>query len=165
MENILLAIVLSPLFGSIISGLFRNKLGPKGAHWCTIIGVAISCILSIYVLWEHTFNGASVYNKTVYTWMIVDGISFEVGFLIDRLSAMMMSVVTFVSLMVHIYTVGYMKGEQGYERFFSYISLFTFSMLMLVMQWFIFVVLVLRGAQMKLRHVLRVPHSHLRGHG
>tara|TARA_B100000674_G_scaffold287851_1_gene238432 strand:- start:189228 stop:191174 length:1947 start_codon:yes stop_codon:yes gene_type:complete len=133
MENILLTIVLSPLVGAIISGLFRNHIGPKGSHWCTIIGVAISCILSLYILWEHTFNGASVYNQTVYTWMVIDGISFEIGFLIDRLSAMMMSVVTFVSLMVHIYTVGYMKGEQGYERFFSYISLFTFSMLMLVM--------------------------------
>ena len=79
MENILLTIVLSPLVGAIISGLFRNHIGPKGSHWCTIIGVAISCILSLYILWEHTFNGASVYNQTVYTWMVIDGISFEIG--------------------------------------------------------------------------------------
>jgi len=133
METILLTIVLAPLVGAIIAGLFRNQVGPAGAHWSTIIGVAISCFLSLYVLWEHAFNGAPVYNESVYTWMVVDGLTFEIGFLVDRLTAMMMGVVTFVSFMVHIYTVGYMKGEQGYERFFSYISLFTFSMLMLVM--------------------------------
>ena len=105
MENILLTIVLSPLVGAIISGLFRNHIGPKGSHWCTIIGVAISCILSLYILWEHTFNGASVYNQTVYTWMVIDGISFEIGFLIDRLSAMMMSVVCVYGKMVTVFVL------------------------------------------------------------
>ena len=133
MEQILLTIVLAPLIGSIIAGLFRNQVGKAGAHWSTIIGVGVSCVLSLYVLWEHTFNGAPVYNETVYTWMVSDGLRFEVGFLVDRLTAMMMGVVTFVSLMVHIYTIGYMHDEEGYERFFSYIALFTFSMLMLVM--------------------------------
>ena len=133
METILLAIVLAPQVGSIIAGLFRNQVGRAGAHWSTIIGVATSCFLSLYVLWEHAFNGAPVYNESVYTWMVSDGLRFEIGFLVDRLTAMMMAVVTFVSLMVHIYTIGYMHDEEGYERFFSYISLFTFSMLMLVM--------------------------------
>jgi len=133
MDTILLTIVLAPLVGSIIAGLFRNQVGRAGAHWSTIIGVAISCFLSLYVLWEHAFNDAPVYNESVYTWMVVEGMTFEIGFLVDRLTAMMMGVVTFVSLMVHIYTIGYMKDEEGYERFFSYISLFTFSMLMLVM--------------------------------
>ncbi len=133
MDTILLTIVLAPLAGSIIAGLFRNQVGRAGAHWSTIIGVAISCFLSLYVLWEHAFNGAPVYNESVYTWMVVEGMTFEIGFLVDRLTAMMMGVVTFVSFMVHIYTIGYMEHEEGYERFFSYISLFTFSMLMLVM--------------------------------
>jgi len=133
MESILLTIVLAPLIGSVIAGLFRNQVGRAGAHWSTIIGVGISCVLSLYILWEHAFNGAAVYNESVYTWMVSDGLSFEIGFLIDRLTAMMMGVVTFVSLMVHIYTVGYMHDDDGYERFFSYIALFTFSMLMLVM--------------------------------
>lgn len=133
MDSILLTIVLAPLVGSIIAGLFRNQVGRAGAHWSTIIGVGISTLLSLYVLWEHAFNNAPVYNEAVYTWMVSDGLRFEVGFLVDRLTAMMMGVVTFVSLMVHIYTIGYMHDEEGYERFFSYISLFTFSMLMLVM--------------------------------
>ena len=133
METILLTIVLAPLAGSAIAGLFRNQVGRAGAHWATILGVAVSCFLSLYILWEHAFNGAPVYNESVYTWMVSDGLRFEVGFLVDRLTAMMMAVVTFVSLMVHIYTIGYMEHEEGYQRFFSYISLFTFSMLMLVM--------------------------------
>ncbi len=133
METILLAIVLAPLTGAIIAGLFRNQIGRAGAHTVTILGVAISCALSLYVFWEYAFNDAPVYNESVYTWMVVDGLRMEVGFLIDRLTAMMMAVVTFVSLMVHIYTIGYMAHEDGYQRFFSYISLFTFSMLMLVM--------------------------------
>ena len=98
----------------------------------TISGVAVSFLLSLYVLMD-VIGGAPVYNASVYTWMISDGIRFEVGFLIDGLSALMMVVVTSVSLMVHIYTIGYMHDDPGYQRFFSYISLFTFSMLMLVM--------------------------------
>ncbi|MCB1723859.1 MAG: NADH-quinone oxidoreductase subunit L [Gammaproteobacteria bacterium] len=133
MENILLAIVLAPLLGAIIAGLLRNQVGRAGAHSVTILGVGISCVLSLYVLWQHAFEGAPVYNETVYTWMVSDGLRMEIGFLIDRLTAMMMAVVTFVSLMVHIYTIGYMEHEEGYQRFFSYIALFTFSMLMLVM--------------------------------
>ncbi len=133
MESILLAIVLAPLTGSIIAGLFRNQIGRAGAHWVTIIGVAISCALSFWVLYQFVFEDAPVYNAPVYTWMVVDGLRMEIGFLIDSLTAMMMAVVTFVSLMVHIYTIGYMAHEEGYQRFFSYIALFTFSMLMLVM--------------------------------
>ena len=133
MENIYLWIVLSPLVGSIIAGLFGHKVGRSGAHWATIIGVAISCVLSMYVFKYINVDGGATFNKSIYTWMVVDGLRLEVGFLVDQLTSMMMVVVTFVSLMVHIYTVGYMKEDPGYQRFFSYISLFTFSMLMLVM--------------------------------
>ncbi len=133
MEAILLTIVLAPLVGAIIAGLFRNQVGKIGAHSVTILGVGISCVLSLYVLWLHAFQGAPVYNESVYVWMVSDGLRMEIGFLVDNLTAMMMAVVTFVSLMVHIYTIGYMAHEEGYERFFSYIALFTFSMLMLVM--------------------------------
>jgi len=133
MEAILLTIVLAPLVGSAIAGLLRNQIGRKGAHSVTILGVGISCLLSLYVLKLFAFDGAPVYNDSVYTWMVTDGLRFEIGFLIDNLTAMMMAVVTFVSLMVHIYTIGYMAHEEGYQRFFSYIALFTFSMLMLVM--------------------------------
>ncbi|MEQ5841708.1 NADH-quinone oxidoreductase subunit L [Paraburkholderia acidicola] len=131
-ENLLLAIPLAPLAGSLIAGLFGNAVGRKGAHSVTILGVAISFLLSAMVLLD-VMNGAS-FNATVYEWMSVGKLKFEVGFLVDSLTAMMMCVVTFVSLMVHIYTIGYMADEPiGYQRFFSYISLFTFSMLMLVM--------------------------------
>jgi len=133
MELIYLTIVLAPLVGAVVAGLFRNQVGRAGAHWVTILGVAVSCVLSLYVLKRYAFDGEPVYNQALYTWMVSDGLRFEVGFLVDRLTAMMMAVVTFVSLMVHIYTVGYMRGEDGYQRFFSYIALFTFSMLMLVM--------------------------------
>ena len=133
MEMIYLTIVLAPLLGAIIAGLFRNQVGRAGAHWVAILGVAVSCVLSLYVLKRYAFDAEPVFNQAVYTWMVSDGLRFEVGFLVDRLTAMMMAVVTFVSLMVHIYTVGYMHDEEGYERFFSYIALFTFSMLMLVM--------------------------------
>jgi len=133
MENIYLWIVLSPLIGSIIAGLFGSKVGRAGAHWATIIGVAISCVLSMYVFKHINIDGGETFNASIYTWMVVDGLHLEVGFLVDELTSMMMVVVTFVSLMVHVYTVGYMKEDPGYQRFFSYISLFTFSMLMLIM--------------------------------
>jgi NADH-quinone oxidoreductase subunit L len=133
MENVYLSIVLSPLIASVIAGLFGRQIGRAGAHWITIIGVAISFVLSLLVLKAQLFDGEQVYNETIYTWMVTDGVTMEVGFLVDRLTALMMAVVTFVSLMVHIYTVGYMHDDPGYQRFFSYISLFTFSMLMLVM--------------------------------
>ncbi len=133
MENIYLWIVLSPLIGSIIAGFFGHKVGRSGAHWATIIGVAVSFLLSAIVFKYINIDGGESFNGTVYQWMAVDGLSLEVGFLVDQLTSMMMVVVTFVSLMVHIYTIGYMKEDPGYQRFFSYISLFTFSMLMLVM--------------------------------
>ncbi|MDH5600947.1 MAG: NADH-quinone oxidoreductase subunit L [Gammaproteobacteria bacterium] len=133
MQNIYIWIVLSPLIGAIIAGFFGQKIGRSGAHWVTIIGVAISCVLSILVFKHINIDGGAVFNGTIYQWMMVDGLSLEVGFLVDELTSMMMVVVTFVSLMVHIYTIGYMKEDPGYQRFFSYISLFTFSMLMLIM--------------------------------
>lgn len=133
MENIYLWIVLSPLIGSIIAGFFGHKVGRSGAHWATIIGVAISCVLSMFVFKHINIDGGASFNGSIYTWMVVDGLRLEVGFLVDQLTSMMMVVVTFVSLMVHIYTIGYMKEDPGYQRFFSYISLFTFSMLMLIM--------------------------------
>jgi NADH-quinone oxidoreductase subunit L len=131
--NLLLAIPLLPLLGTIVAGLLGRVVGRAGAHTVTIAAVAISCLLSILVWKDLVWGGAAVYNGSVYTWLISDGIHFQVGFLIDRLSALMMVVVTFVSLCVHVYTIGYMADDPGYQRFFAYISLFTFSMLMLVM--------------------------------
>ncbi|MDS4022711.1 MAG: NADH-quinone oxidoreductase subunit L [Candidatus Competibacter sp.] len=133
MRNVYLAIVLAPLLGAIIAGLFGRKIGRAGAHWVTIIGVAIAFLLSLVVLRHHVLDGAEPYNGSIYTWMIVEGIRLEVGFLVDNLTAVMVTTVTFVSLMVHIYTIGYMHDDDGYQRFFSYIALFTFAMLMLVM--------------------------------
>jgi len=133
MKGTYIAIVLAPLIGSLLAGLFGRQIGRSGAHWVTIIGVGISFLLSAVVFNDVVFDEAPVFNETVYTWLISDGVQFDVGFLIDRLTAVMMLVVTFVSLMVHIYTIGYMHDDPGYQRFFSYISLFTFSMLMLVM--------------------------------
>ena len=126
-----LIVPFAPLIASILAGLFGKKIGRSGAHWLTILGVLVSFIASCFVLVDvlkgNTFNGP------LYTWMVSGGVRFEVGFLIDTLTVTMMLVVTSVSLMVHIYTVGYMHDDPGYQRFFSYISLFTFSMLMLVM--------------------------------
>src|SRR5450631_2073947 len=133
MQSIYLTIVLAPLIACIVAGLFGKAIGRVGAHSITIFGVAISCALSFYVLYQMVFEGLGTFNGAVYTWLVSDGLQLNVGFLIDHLSAMMMAVVTFVSLMVHIYTIGYMADDDGYQRFFSYISLFTFSMLMLVM--------------------------------
>src|SRR5467141_3146326 len=126
-----LLVPLAPLAGAIVAGLFGRQVGRAGAHWVTIVGVAVSfvasCVIFVDVLHGATFNGP------VYTWLVSGGTRFEIGFLIDRLSALMMVVVSFVSLMVHVYTVGYMADDPGYQRFFAYIALFTFSMLMLVM--------------------------------
>lgn len=133
MEKIYLTLALAPLFGAIVAGLFGKKIGRAGAHWVTTLGVGVSFVLSVFVFKDVIVDGAAVFNATVYTWAVSDGIQFEVGFLIDSLTAVMLMVVTFVSLMVHIYTIGYMRDDDGYQRFFSYISLFTFSMLMLVM--------------------------------
>ncbi|ASM77740.1 NADH:ubiquinone oxidoreductase subunit L [Vitreoscilla filiformis] len=131
-QNLLLTVPLAPLVGSIVAGLFGKSVGRRGAHVITILGVLIAFICSAIVFQAVAFEGAR-YNATVYEWMTLGPLKMEVGFLIDGLTAMMMCVVTFVSLMVHIYTIGYMEEDAGYQRFFSYISLFTFSMLMLVM--------------------------------
>jgi NADH-quinone oxidoreductase subunit L len=132
-QNILLIIALAPLLGAIVAGLFGRQVGRAGAHWITILGVALSCGLSMQVLYQLVWGGAETFNANLYTWFEIGGYSAHVGFLVDRLSAMMMVVVTFVSLLVHVYTIGYMHEDSGYQRFFAYISLFTFSMLMLVM--------------------------------
>ncbi|MDH3748125.1 MAG: NADH-quinone oxidoreductase subunit L [Gammaproteobacteria bacterium] len=133
MYNYYLVIVLAPLLAAVIAGLFGRRIGRSGAHSITIFAVAVSTALSFYVLYQMYWAGAQTENISVYTWAVTDGLRMEVGFLVDRLTALMMAVVTFVSLMVHVYTIGYMHDDDGYQRFFSYISLFTFSMLMLVM--------------------------------
>ncbi len=130
-QGLLLTIALAPLAGALVAGLAGKTVGVRGAHTVTIIGVLIAFIGSAMVL-QQVVGGAR-FNATVYEWAVVGKLVMEVGFLIDGLTAMMMVVVTFVSLMVHVYTIGYMEGDPGYQRFFSYISLFTFSMLMLVM--------------------------------
>lgn len=136
-SSTLLVIALAPLVGAVAAGVFGTKfggnvMGRRMSHSLTILGVFVSFALSALTLKSVAFDGAS-FNETIYTWMVVGGLKMEVGFLIDSLSAMMMVVVSFVSLMVHIYTIGYMEEDEGYNRFFAYISLFTFSMLMLVM--------------------------------
>jgi len=130
--NLLLTVPLAPLAGAIVAGFFGKTVGRRGSHIVTILGVLIAFIISAMTLYSVAVDGAR-FNATVYEWMNLGGLKMEVGFLIDGLTAMMMAVVTFVSLMVHIYTIGYMEEDDGYQRFFSYISLFTFSMLMLVM--------------------------------
>ncbi len=133
MKLIYLAIPLAPLLASIVAGLFGQQIGRRGSHSLTIGAVATSFALSLIVFARHVFGDVPVFNETIYTWLQSGSIRFEVGFLIDNLTALMMVVVTFVSLMVHVYTIGYMHDDPGYQRFFSYISLFTFAMLMLVM--------------------------------
>jgi len=133
----LLAIPLSPLVGSLLAGIFGTKfggnwIGRRLAHSLTILGVLLAFILSALTLKQVAMDGAT-FNATIYQWMVVGGLKMEIGFLVDGLTAMMMCVVTFVSLMVHLYTIGYMEEDDGYNRFFAYISLFTFAMLMLVM--------------------------------
>lgn len=131
-QNLLLTVPLAPLAGAIVAGFFGKTVGRRGSHIVTILGVLIAFILSAQTLYSVAVDGAR-FNATIYEWMTLGPLKMEVGFLIDGLTAMMMVVVTFVSLMVHIYTIGYMEEDDGYQRFFSYISLFTFSMLMLVM--------------------------------
>ena len=126
-----LVVVLAPLAGAIIAGLFGKAIGRAWSHRVTILGVLISFLASVFIFRE-VLNGNS-WTGTIYTWATIGDTRLEIGFLLDRLSVLMMIVVTFVSLMVHVYTIGYMAGDPGYQRFFSYISLFTFSMLMLVM--------------------------------
>ena len=133
----LLAVPMAPLVGAILAGILGtqfggNWIGRRMSHSLTILGVLLSFVLSAMTLVSVAFDGAR-FNETLYTWMVVGGLKMEIGFLVDGLTAMMMCVVTFVSLMVHLYTVGYMEEDEGYNRFFAYISLFTFAMLMLVM--------------------------------
>ena len=129
----LLIVVLAPLLGAILAGLFGRRIGRAGAHSATIAGVAISFLVSCQVLWKLAMGEVGPFNQNIYTFFEVGRYSAHVGFLVDSLTAMMMVVVSFVSLLVHVYTIGYMKDDPGYQRFFAYISLFTFSMLMLVM--------------------------------
>jgi NADH-quinone oxidoreductase subunit L len=133
LQTTLLLIVMAPLGGAILAGFFRNQIGRVGSHTVTIFGVGLSFALSAMLLLQQINGTLDTVNMTVYTWMIADGVRFQVGFLIDHLTTLMMCVVSFVSLMVHIYTIGYMRDDPGYQRFFSYIALFTFAMLMLVM--------------------------------
>jgi NADH-quinone oxidoreductase subunit L len=133
LQTTLLLIVLAPLGGAILAGFFRNQIGRVGSHTVTILGVGLSFVLSAMLLLQQINGTLDTVNMTIYTWMVADGVRFQVGFLIDHLTTLMMCVVSFVSLMVHIYTIGYMREDPGYQRFFSYIALFTFAMLMLVM--------------------------------
>ncbi len=133
----LLTVAVAPLVGAVVAGVFGtafggNRIGRRVSHSLTIAGVMLSFVLSAMTLWSVAMEGAR-FNQTIYTWMVVGDLKMQIGFLVDGLTAMMMCVVTFVSLMVHIYTIGYMQDDDGYNRFFAYISLFTFSMLMLVM--------------------------------
>ncbi|MGQ0657822.1 MAG: NADH-quinone oxidoreductase subunit L [Chromatiales bacterium] len=133
MTTFALIVVLAPLIGSMVAGLCGRQIGRAGAHWVTIIGVAVSTLVSFWLFKRIALDGLPTHNAHVYDWGVVGGVKFEIGFLLDKLTVTMMAVVSFVSLMVHIYTIGYMHGDPGYQRFFSYIALFTFSMLMLVM--------------------------------
>ena len=145
MKTVYLLVALAPLAGAVIAGLFGRQIGRAGAHSVTIAGVAIAFAGSLVTLHHLLIAGGQTFNESLYTWMVADGIRMEIGFLVDRLTAMMMGVVTSVSLLVHVYTIGYMKdedhnwpgyskaGANAYQRFFSYISLFTFAMLMLCM--------------------------------
>ena len=131
MQSLYLLVPLAPLLGAIIAGLFGRRIGRVWSHRITIALVSVSLLASIIIFFD-VLKG-NVFNGTVYTWLVSGDTRFEVGFLIDQLSALMMIVVSLVSLMVHVYTIGYMHDDPGYQRFFSYISLFTFSMMMLVM--------------------------------
>ncbi|NCW56400.1 MAG: NADH-quinone oxidoreductase subunit L [Gammaproteobacteria bacterium] len=131
--SVLLTIALLPLAAAIVAGLFGKWIGRTAAHVVTIAAVGAAFVLSARVAWQLISGEVEVFNDTVYTWLVSDGVRMEVGFLIDELSVLMMCVVTFVSFCVHVYTIGYMHEDPGYQRFFAYISLFTFAMLMLVM--------------------------------
>lgn len=125
-KNMLIAVVLAPLFGSIIAGLLGRQVGRKGAHCVTLLGVAVSCAMSCWTLYQLVGQGAAPFNQNLYTFFQVGEYSAHVGFMIDRLTAVMMVVVTFVSLLVHLYTIGYMEEDPGYQRFLV-ISLYSLS--------------------------------------
>ena len=131
LKTLTLLIVLAPLVGAIVAGFFGKKVGRSGAHWITILLVGLSFLLSINVA-KLVFTDGQTLNVPIYTWVMSGSFHFNIGFLVDRLTALMLLVVTFVSFLVHIYSIGYMADDSGYQRFFAYISLFTFAMLMLV---------------------------------
>ncbi len=138
LKGLLLMIAMAPLVGAVIAGMFGTRflgavVGRSAAHSVTILGVLVSFVGSVLVAQQAFAVPGALFNEALYTWTVADGVKFDIGFLIDRLTVTMMLVVTFVSLMVHVYTIGYMAEDPGYQRFFGYISLFTFSMLMLVM--------------------------------
>ena len=133
MEQIYLIIALAPLVGAIFAGFLGSLLGRMATNVVTILGVLISTVLSMYVFNYHVLEGGDAFNENIYTWMQIGNLNISVGFLIDNLTSVMLVIVSFVSLMVHIYTIGYMHDDPGYTKFFSYISLFTFSMFILVM--------------------------------
>lgn len=128
----ILIIVFFPLVGSLIVGFGNKNISNEFAHFITSFFVFISFVFSALVLYGYTFSGYSIFEDTLYIWGNVSSLKLEVGFLIDKLTSIMLFVVTFISFLVHVYTIGYMKGDGGYNRFFSYISFFTFAMLMLV---------------------------------
>lgn len=132
-KSLYLLIAFAPLVGSLVAGLLGRVIGRRATHSVAILGVAIAAALSLKVLWHFSEGTLGIFDGPVYTWLTVAGETYSVGFLVDSLTALMMVVVTSVSLMVHIYTIGYMQEDPGYQRFFCYISLFTFAMLMLVM--------------------------------
>ena len=131
MKTAYLLVPFAPLVGAMVAGFAGRAIGKKATHRVAILGVLVSLLASLWVM--HDVSQGNTFNGALYSWAVIGKLKMEVGFLIDQLTAMMMVVVTFVSLMVHVYTIGYMEEDDGYQRFFSYISLFTFSMLMLVM--------------------------------
>ena len=151
-KSILVAIVLAPLIGSIVAGLFGRRIGRAGAHWVTILGVAASCQSTLIDIRQLVGEGTPPFNQNLYTWFDIGGLQAHVGFMVDKLTAMMMVVVTFVSLLVHIYTIGYMEEDPGYHRFFSYISLFTDFLLPFEVAAVILTVAVVAAVMLTLRH-------------
>ena len=131
LKYVSLAVILAPLIGSAIAGLFGKVIGRRASHRATIILMTLACVCSI-VLFKWVIYDGVTFNGTLYTWLASGSFSFNIGFMIDHLSVVMMLIVTFVSLVVHIYSIGYMSEDPGYQRFFSYVSIFTFFMLMLV---------------------------------
>lgn len=133
MQHVYLGVVLAPLIASIVAGLFARRIGRAGAHWVAVVGIGISFVLSSVAFKHIVIDGAEPFDEAIYTWLVSGDTRLVLGFLIDKLSVTMMMVVSFVSWMIHIYTIGYMRDDPGYQRFFSYTALFTFFMLMLVM--------------------------------
>lgn len=132
MQAVILIVILAPLIGAAIAGIGGKLIGRPASHWVTILGVAIAFVGALCIFYKFVLQGVPAYNATLYTWAVTGSMQLNVGFLVDRLTAVMMLTVTFVSLLVHIYSIGYMQDDSGYQRFFAYMSLFTFFMLVLV---------------------------------